>query len=64
MVPPKIRIVSDQNELELQLAVFSKVKSNHHTYKYVVSKSKLGQLMAWTEFELDKLLENKLIEAI
>jgi len=64
MIPQKLRIISDGNELELQPTVFSKVKSNHHTYKYVVSKSKLGQLIAWTEFELDKLLENKLIEIV
>jgi len=62
--PNKIRIISDGNELELQPASTSKLKVNQHVYKYTKSIEKLGQLLSYSEFEIDKLLENKLIEVI
>ena len=64
MIPAKIRIISDRNELELQPNATNKVKSNQHIYKYTKSITKLGQLLAYTEFEIDKLIENKLIEIL
>jgi len=62
--PNKIRIISDFNELELQPLIVNKTKAGYHTYRYTKSIEKLGQLMQWTEFEITKLLENKLIEII
>lgn len=61
----KIKIISDGNELEYQNSITpDKKKANHLIYKYTKSETKLGQLMGWTEFEIDKLLENKLIEIL
>lgn len=60
----KIKIISDGNELEYQSSIIDKKKPTHLIYKYTNSITKLGQLMGWTEFEIEKLLENKLIEIL
>ena len=64
MIHLKIRIISDGNELEYQSSIIDKKKPTHLIYKYSKSITKLGQLMGWTEFEIEKLLENKLIEIL
>lgn len=64
MIPQRIKIISDGNELEYQSSIFDKKKPTHLIYKYIKSITKEGQLMGWTEFEIEKLLENKLIEII
>ena len=57
-------VISDGNELQYELPVPSKIKPTHFYYKYVISKSKLGQLIGWTEQELEKLISNKIIKKI
>ena len=64
MIYQKIKIISDGNELEYQNFITDKKKPTHLIYKYSKSITKEGQLMGWTEFEIEKLLENKLIEII
>ena len=66
MQPPiKIEIVSDNNELQFQEVLTPiKTKEKHYVYKYTKSVSKLGNLIGWTELELEKLLKNNIIKAI
>jgi|WorMetDrversion2_6_1045231.scaffolds.fasta_scaffold481001_2 hypothetical protein len=64
MIPQKIKIISDGNELEYQSSIIDKKKPTHLIYKYTKSITKLGELMGWSEFEIEKLLENKLIEIL
>jgi len=66
MQPPiKIEIVSDNNELQFQEVLTPiRTKEKHYVYKYTKSKSKLNNLIGWTELELEKLLKNNIIKAI
>lgn len=64
MIYQKLRIISDGNELEYQSSIIDKKKPTHLIYKYTKSITKLGELMGWSEFEIEKLLENKLIEIL
>lgn len=58
-VPLKIKVNSDDNELEFQNIV---LKSN--VYKYTKSVTKLNSLIAWTDEELTKLIANNIIKEI
>jgi len=64
MIYQKIKIISDGNELEYQSSIIDKKKPTHLIYKYSKSITKLGEIMGWSEFEIEKLLENKLIEIL
>lgn len=55
----KIKVNSDGNELE-----FQEIVKGHNIYKYTVSKTKLGQLIGWSDIELNKLIENKIIISV
>lgn len=57
MPPNKILICSDKNELEY----CNKIK-DHFIFRYTLSKTKLNNLIGWTQIELDKLIANNIIK--
>ena len=53
--PKKIKILSDDNEIEL---VRGEQKSSVYFYKYIKSKTKLGKEVSFTEEVLRKYLKH------
>lgn len=65
MIPQKIKIVSDDNELEFMgiiKPIGTAVKFNN--YRYTKSETKCGQLLGLTDLELEKALKNQTMIAI
>lgn len=57
--PRRIKIKSDDNELELVDSTTT--KPIIHRYKFVVSKEKGGLITIFPDSDLDKMIENKII---
>lgn len=58
-LPKRIKVLTDDNELELvQKVMFSKIPSGK--YKYVVSNTKKGMEILLTEAEIEKYTSSRL----